>query len=162
MNVDIFYKTPKDLEKAVGYVSCCDGEYKLLRSTDKRVVVYLLDRLNFFVERLKGEHFESQDTIATALGMNYQAVGKALRDLVEHGFVVGEKKKPTKGGKERWFYYSINTDIVLWIGTEDHPTLLDRDGNPVGSADKSYKKPKKEVVVQKQQTEFEKDFESPF
>lgn len=161
MNVDIFYKTPKDLEKAVGYVSCCDGEYKLLRSTDKRVVVYLLDRLNFFVERLKGEHFESQDTIATALGMNYQAVGKCLRELVEHGFVAGEKKKPSKGGKERWFYYSVNTDVVLWIGNQDSPILLDKQGNPVGVPTKTLRKSTNKVV-QKQHTEVEEDFEPPF
>ena len=157
MNVDIFYKTPKDLEKAVGYVSCSDGEFKLLRSTDKRIIVYLLDRLNFFVGKLKGEHFESQETIATALGMNYQAVAKCLRDLVEHGFVVGEKKKPSRGGKERWFYYLINTDIVLWIGTKDSPILLDKDGNPVNGT----KRVVPVKVAEKQQEEFEEDGELP-
>lgn len=158
MNIEIFYKTPKDLEKAVGYISPKTGEVIEFKKTDKRVIVYLLDRLNFFVDKLGLENYESQSTIATALGLHYKHVADCLRQLIEEGVLIAEKKKPDKG-RERWFYQAVNTDVVLWIGTKSSPVLLDKQGNPIVSTTKSLEKG---VVVQKQQAEFGEDFESPF
>ena len=124
MNVDIFYKTPKDLEKAAGYVSPVTGELLSLKTTDKRVIVYLLDRLNFFVDRLGGDFFETQSTIASALGLEYQVVGKSLRGLIENRFILAGLRKP-EVGKMRWFYDSVNTDVKLWVGTKENPTILE-------------------------------------
>ena len=161
MNVEIFYKTPKDLEKAVGYVSTTTGEYLPLKMTDKRVIVYLLDRLNFFVGKLGGEHFESQATIAKALGLEYQAIGKCLRSLIAHGFVDAELKKP-KVGKTRWFYNAVNTDVMLWVGNVKSPVLLDKEGNPATTFSKA---PALQVTAPKL-TKYvhveEEDFDSPF
>ena len=157
MNIEIFYKTPKDLEKAVGYISPKTGEVFEFKKTDKRVIVYLLDRLNFFVEKLGLESYESQSTIATALGLHYKHVANCLRQLIDEGVLVAEKKKPDKG-RERWFYRAVNTDVVLWVGTKDCPILLDNDGNPVNNANKVATE---EVVAERRQEDSEGDEELP-
>lgn len=130
MNIEIFYKTPKDLEKAVGYISPKTGEAIEFRKTDKKVIVYLLDRLNFFVGKLGSDSYESQTTIADALGLHYKHVADCLRKLIDEGVLVAEKKKPERG-RERWFYRSVNTDIVLWVGSQQAPLLLDTNGEVI-------------------------------
>lgn len=153
MNIEIFYKTPKDLEKAIGYISPKTGEAIEFKKTDKRVIVYLLDRLNFFVGRLGTDSYESQSTIADALGLHYKHVADCLRALIDEGVLIAEKKKPERG-RERWFYHAVNTDVILWVGAKDAPVLLGSDGKPVAHR-------KEEVVTKSHCTEVDELCELP-
>lgn len=123
MEEDIFYKVPKNLVRAKGYVSPRHGTFLKLSSTEKLVYVYMRDRLKFFVGKQGGQHFESQQTIADACGMEYKAVGKALRGFINNGVLLGKKGKEAGSSHHRYYYAGIE-DLTLWVGTEGEEKLL--------------------------------------
>lgn len=132
-----FYKAPKSLWKAKGYFSPKTGKPIPLKDSEKFVYIYMLDRLVFFVETLGKKHFESQSTIAEECGLEYKIVGKILRGFVENEVIFAEKGKPEKGGRERWFYKSINPNLDYWTGTKDDPVAVEKQ--LVQAAKKQYK-----------------------
>lgn len=160
MNLEKWKKSPDDLDKAVGYVSPKTGEYVVFKANDKRIIVHLLNRVGFFVDKLKGEYYESQETIATALGLSYKNFGISARKMIENGLIDAELRKPDKG-KTRWFYDGVNTGVVLWVGSKDNPILLDKEGNPITKPQTSAKISKKTVVEKKQTLTEERDPDLP-
>lgn len=126
MNEELFYKLPKSLVRAAGYYSPKDGSAVAFTSTAKIVYVYMLDRLHFFVDKQKGKHFESQQTIAEACGMEYKAVGKVLRDFIANGVLVAKKGKEVGQGNvhNRYYYTAIEHNLELWKGSIKKPEKL--------------------------------------
>lgn len=118
-----FYKVPKSLWKADGYISPRTGKPIELKSSEKIIYVYMLDRLNFFVNRIGKKHFESQETIAKECGLERKSVARAMEAFVVNGVVEASKDKPEKG-RERWFYHSINSDLQFWRGCSENPELI--------------------------------------
>lgn len=127
MNTAEFYKFPKDLARAIGYVCQSTGEMVKFTPSTKIVYAYMISRNEFFTEKRKGHHFESQKVIADSCGMEEKACGKILRKMMEHGLIEGEKKQPDKGGHPRYYYKTVKTDIHLWIGCARKPELLRKD-----------------------------------
>lgn len=125
MNTEEFYKLPKDLAKADGYISKKTGEPLKLTTSGKIIYAYMLTKNEFFTEKLNGKHFESQTTIAEACGLEYKVTGKILREFVDHGVIQGSKAAPEKGGKPRWHYEKVFKDVMLWVGKVDDFTLID-------------------------------------
>ena len=108
-----FYQTEKALWEAKCYYSPLTGEATPMTIAQKVVYMYMLDRVVFFVEKLKSPHFESQETIASKLNLEKKAVGKILRGFIETGVLKGEKKKPDGGGQIQWFYNWVCKDLLF-------------------------------------------------
>lgn len=117
MNINDFYRLPKSLAMADGYISKVTGEAVKLSASGKIIYAYMLTKNEFFIDKLKGQHYESQATIAKFCGVEYKSAGAILRTLLEHGVLEGKKLRPDKGGQWRWFYYTIHSDLMLWEGT---------------------------------------------
>lgn len=120
---DTFCKVPTMLMEAVGYIDK-DGEYVKFADTDRWVIAYMLQKIEFYKEKLKSECFESQRTIASGIGREYQSVGDSVRRLRDRGVLNGEVKvRPGSGGKGSWYYYGI-FPTTLWRGTKEKPEIL--------------------------------------
>lgn len=124
MNTAEFYKFPKDLARAIGYVCQSTGEMVRFTPSTKIVYAYMISRNEFFTGRMKGCHFESHKVIADSCGMEEKACGKILRKMMEHGLIEAEKKQPEKGGHSRYYYEIVKTDIHLWVGCASNPEML--------------------------------------
>lgn len=116
MNTDEFYKLPKSLAMADGYISKKTGEAVKLTASGKIIYAYMLSKNEFFTETLKGKHYEAQATIAKCCGIEYKAAGTILRSFLDHEIMEGEKLRPDSG-QWRWFYYKVHSDLVLWEGS---------------------------------------------
>lgn len=127
MNTEQFYKLPKDLAKADGYISKTTGEVLKLSSSAKIIYTYMLSQNEFFTATLKGQHFETQTTIATACGLEAKAVGTILRSFLDNGVMTGKKLKPDNGGQWRWYYYKVLTDLVLWQGSVEKYEIIKQE-----------------------------------
>lgn len=110
-----FYKAPKNLWRANGYISPETGEIVLLKESEKIVYTYMLDRLVFFVEKQGGDHFESQETIADGCGLEYRLVGRILRGFMDNGVLKAKKIRPNDRGQWRWVYTWIDKNLIYWI-----------------------------------------------
>lgn len=106
MNTGSFYKFPKDLMKAEGFIGN-DGEVIQLTALYKFVYVYMLSRNEFFLKD-SGKHYETQKTIAAAVMSDYHMIGKVMKVLMNHGVVEGVKLRPNGVGQWRWFYNKVN------------------------------------------------------
>lgn len=150
---ETFYKVPKTLLEADGYFSPKTGEPIVIRSSEKLIYIYMLDRLSFFVDVLGGQHFESQETIAKKCGLERKSVIRAMVSFVEHGVVQAKKDKPQKGGRERWFYHSINPNLKFWCGSIEKQY----SSQNTRSINKANKKP-----IQVQNYIDDEEFDGPF
>ena len=127
MNTEEFYKLPKQLAMADGFISKTTGEAIKLTASGKIIYAYMLTKNSFFTDKLQGQHYESQATIAKCCGLEYKAAGTILRIFLDHGVMEGEKLRPNKGGQWRWHYYKVHTDLMLWEGdTKDFVILEDQ------------------------------------
>lgn len=127
MNTEEFYKIPKSLMMADGYISRRTGEPIALTSTAKLVYAYMLSRNKFFTEDLKSQHFETQSTIADACGVEYRAAGKILRSFCEECVLEADKLRPGGEGQWRWFYRKVRTDVMLWKGSISKFELIEEE-----------------------------------
>jgi hypothetical protein len=116
VNTDEFYKLPKSLALADGYISKKTGEAVKLSASGKIIYAYMLSKNEFFTETLKGQHYEAQATIAKCCGVEYKSAGTILRSFLDHGIMEGQKLRPDSG-QWRWFYYKVHSDLVLWEGS---------------------------------------------
>lgn len=124
MNTEQFYKLPKALAMANGFIDKNTGEPIKLTPSSKIIYAYMLEKTRFFTQDMKGQHFECQSTIAKACGLEQKVVGTILRIFLEHGIIEGEKLRPKDGGQKRWHYYKVLTDLVLYEGdTKDFKIL---------------------------------------
>lgn len=126
MNTDEFYKLPKSLAMADGYISKKTGEAVKLTASGKIIYAYMLSKNEFFTETLKGQHYEAQATIAKCCGVEYKAAGTILRSFLDHGIVEGNKLKPDSG-QWRWFYYKVHSDLMLWEGSVQDFRLIEEE-----------------------------------
>lgn len=126
MNTDEFYKLPKSLALADGYVSKKTGEAVKLSASSKIIYAYMLSKNEFFTETLNGQHYESQSTIAKCCGVEYKAAGKILRSFLDHKIMEGKKLRPDSG-QWRWFYYKVYSDLVLWEGSVADFKILEEE-----------------------------------
>jgi predicted transcriptional regulator len=126
VNTDEFYKLPKSLAMADGYVSKKTGEAVKLTASGKIIYAYMLSKNEFFTETLKGQHYEAQATIAKCCGIEYKAAGTILRSFLDHGVMEGKKLKPDSG-QWRWFYYKVHSDLVLWEGSVQDFQLIEEE-----------------------------------
>lgn len=124
MNTDEFYKLPKSLAMADGYISKKTGEAVKLTASGKIIYAYMLSKNEFFTETLKGQHYEAQATIAKCCGVEYKAAGTILRSFLDHGIMEGKKLKPDSG-QWRWFYYRVHSDLMLWEGSVQDFQLIE-------------------------------------
>lgn len=124
MNTEEFYKLPKALALADGYISKKTGEPVKLSASAKIIYAYMLCKNEFFTEKLSGQHFETQGTIAKACGLEYKAAGNILRAFMDHEVMTGKKLRPNGEGQWRWHYYKVFTDLVLWEGSTDKFELI--------------------------------------
>lgn len=112
---------------ADGFISKVTGEAIKLTASGKIIYSYMLTKNEFFTEKLQGQHYESQATIANCCGLEYKAAGTILRTFLDHGVIEGKKLRPDKGGQWRWYYYKVNTDLMLWEGdTKDFVIIEDQ------------------------------------
>lgn len=133
MNTEDFYKLPKSLALADGFISKVTGEAIKLSASGKIIYAYMLSKNEFFTETLKGQHYESQATIAKFCGVEYKSAGAILRSFLDHGVMEGKKLKPDQG-QWRWFYHKVYSDVMLWEGTvkefkiieEQKPKLVEK------------------------------------
>lgn len=126
MNTDEFYKLPKSLALADGYISKKTGEAVKLSASSKIIYAYMLSKNEFFTETLKGQHYEAQSTIAKCCGVEYKAAGKILRSFLDHEVMEGKKLRPDSG-QWRWFYYKVHSDLVLWEGNITDFKILEQE-----------------------------------
>lgn len=126
MNTDEFYKLPKSLALADGYISKKTGEAVKLSASSKIIYAYMLSKNEFFTETLKGQHYEAQSTIAKCCGVEYKAAGKILRSFLNHEIMEGKKLRPDSG-QWRWFYYKVYSDLVLWEGSITDFKILEEE-----------------------------------
>ena len=126
MNTDEFYKLPKSLAMADGYISKKTGEAVKLSASGKIIYAYMLSKNEFFTETLKGQHYEAQATIAKCCGVEYKSAGTILRSFLDHGIMEGKKLKPDSG-QWRWFYYKVHSDLMLWEGSVEDFQLIEEE-----------------------------------
>lgn len=126
MNTDEFYKLPKSLALADGYISKKTGEAVKLSASSKIIYAYMLSKNEFFTETLKGQHYEAQSTIAKCCGVEYKAAGKILRSFLDHEIMEGKKLRPDSG-QWRWFYYKVHSDLMLWEGSVQDFQLIEEE-----------------------------------
>ena len=111
--LESFYKLPQSLCECDGYVSKTTGEYIELTWAYKIVYTYMLSRNEFFTGKLKGKHYEAQQTIADKCNMDYRTVGNILRSFMDNGVIRGNKVKPPVG-QWRWNYHYVDENLDLW------------------------------------------------
>lgn len=126
MNTDEFYKLPKSLALADGYISKKTGEAVKLSASGKIIYAYMLSKNEFFTETLKGQHYEAQATIAKCCGVEYKSAGTILRSFLDHGIMEGQKLRPDSG-QWRWFYYKVHSDLMLWEGSVADFKILEEE-----------------------------------
>lgn len=141
---EAFYKLPKSLLCADGYYSPKTGAAVKLSAGAKLVYTYMLNRLTFFTEKQGGDHYESQSTIASGCGLEYQTVGKILRDFLEQDVIRGVKLRPGGMGQWRWHYKYINKDLNYWIDVDGHTTQVQKGVITRTKQDKFVKPPETE------------------
>lgn len=126
MNTDEFYKLPKSLAMADGYISKKTGEAVKLSASAKIIYTYMLSKNEFFTDVRKGQHYEAQSTIAKCCGVEYKAAGTILRSFMGHEIMEGQKLRPDQG-QWRWFYYKVYSDLILWQGSVDNYEIIKED-----------------------------------
>lgn len=125
MDTNDFYRLPKELARADGFISKVTGEPIKFSASGKLIYTYMLSKNEFFTEKIGGQHYESQATIARFCGIEYKSAGVILRTFLENGVMEGKKGRPEKGGQQRWFYYKVYSDLVLWEGRLDDFKILE-------------------------------------
>lgn len=115
MNVDLFYKAPKDLLSCRGFVSKVTGEVVELSLVAKVVLIYMIDRTAFF----NGNHFETQVTIGKAVGLEFKAAARALKLLVTHGVIEASKERNLSVSPHLCWYYKRVDNTITLVGFDE-------------------------------------------
>lgn len=113
MNLQKFYKSPQDVFACHGFVSPKTGDFVEIKSTDKLILIYMLDRTPHLTATT-GKHFETQSTIGDAVGVEWKAAARSLKMFVEHEVIAGRKERNLAISPHLCYYYSaVNTDVVF-------------------------------------------------
>ena len=129
MNLEVFTKIPNDLLACQGFVSKTktgEAKYVPLIASHKLILVYMISRTKYFVEQVKkGGHYESQESIGKACGIEYKAAGRALRMFVENGVITAKKGFIPGRNNKQWIYTDVDTSIKLWVKEGVEFTVLE-------------------------------------
>lgn len=127
--MESFYKLPQSLSECAGFISKTTGEHVELTWSAKAVYTYMLSRNEFFTEKMRGTHYEAQETIAAKCNMDYRTVGNFLRMFMKHGVIKGKKVRPPNG-QWRWNYHDVDEhlDLFKWKYKTDEKGKMVRDG----------------------------------
>lgn len=106
-----FYKAPKNLMSATGFVSKSTGEPVDLTAVDKLVLIYMYAKTTYF-NSSGGSHYETQVTIGNAIGLEWKAVARSLKKMYAGGVI--EAEKPRTNGNKSWVYKSVNLEIQFF------------------------------------------------
>lgn len=138
MDLESFYKAPKSLMKASG-VEGTDGKQHKLNIVDKVIFIHMMDK----AKQYKGNHYETQETIATEFDLDVRVAAKALKVLVASGLVTAKKERnPSISPHLSWYYTGVNTSLKTYI--VDRPRRSTRESrgkkpvdtpNPVDTID---------------------------
>jgi predicted transcriptional regulator len=110
MNVDMFYKAPKDLMSCSGVIGNDGKQYKL-DLAEKNIFVHMIDKCNQF----KGNHYETQATIADAFDLEVRVAAKALKTLVSSGLVKAKKERNHSISPHLcWYYTGVDTSLETY------------------------------------------------
>ena len=124
--MELFVKAPKDIMYCQGVITK-DGEYVKLLPVDKIVYFHMLARKKLFTDR-GGKHFESQEGIATMLGIDRKTANRSLTKLLQSGLVFGHKESHPSRGYSHWVYTDVNTSPVVYGDKRKNtPTSVSND-----------------------------------
>lgn len=113
MEIEPFYKAPKQLFKSCGFISKVTGEVIPMTQNAKIVLMYMMDRTAFFAGQSLN-HFETQATIADACGMECKAAARSLKVFVDHGVIDAVKQRTLAvSPHSQWYYRSVDTSVDL-------------------------------------------------
>lgn len=102
---EAFCQIPKEMMRATHWISKTTGQQFSLTGTQKIIWVHMIDRYKFF-QSLGNDWFDDQEDIAKDTGCDVSTVKGFIKLLVEHGYMVVERKKL------RGFVYSNSYKIV--------------------------------------------------
>ena len=125
--MDLFVKAPKDIMYCQGVITK-DGEHVKLLPVDKIVYFHMLDRKKLFTDR-GGKHFESQEGIATMLGIDRKTANRSLTKLLQSGLVFGHKESHPLRGYSHWVYTDVNTSPVVYGDKRENTTASTSNDN---------------------------------
>lgn len=89
---EAFCQIPKEMMRATHWVSKTTGQQFKLTGTQKIIWVHMVDRYKFF-KSLGNDWFDDQEDIAKNTGCDVSTVKGFIKQLVEHGYMVVERKK---------------------------------------------------------------------
>lgn len=144
-----FYKYPKLLFQADGYVSRKTGEFVKLTDSEKNVYVIMKARNEFFEQ-----HYDKQSDIAEMCNLTVKKAGDTLRDFIHHEIVVAEKGH--SGTHKNWRYKHVHCLTLAKI--EECKIIRDKEDKEIGRdykfkvigelSDTLWKKVEKKTVAQ--------------
>ena len=105
--MELFVKAPKEIMYCQGVIDQ-DGELVKLLPVDKLVYFHMLDRKKLFTDR-GSKHFESQEGIASVLGIDRKTANRSLTKLLQAGLIFGHKETHPSRGYSHWVYTDVNT-----------------------------------------------------
>lgn len=85
MTIKRFIKVEYDLLRSDGFVCKGSGEVVKLITLDKLAYSYLKARMHYFITERKGEYYDTQEAIATALAVDIKSAAKSLKKLSDFG-----------------------------------------------------------------------------
>lgn len=85
-------------------------QHKELSLSAKVVYVYMLWRYQFFTKTQRASYFESQDTIAEAVGVSRKTVNESVQQLAKLGFVSYKKTKQSSTYEVKDVYRIYNNN----------------------------------------------------
>lgn len=106
----------KDLLACESVVSPKTGELVKFTLLTKILYSMLASRNKYFTTIRNAEHYESQESLAQALGSDRQAVGRLLRGLESGGFISVERRKVAGFVHTRNVYLSVNQLLTVKVG----------------------------------------------
>lgn len=87
---------------------------KSISPADKIVYAYMLSRIRYFCWQEGGEYYESQEDIATAVGISFQVVRRSILKWIDLGVIVASKVRYQ--GRYKWVYTNF---IPISKGSDD-------------------------------------------
>ena len=149
MEVTPFYKAPKQLFRSCGFVCKSDGSVVDLSVSTKIVLMYMIDRSEFFITEKGKEHFETQSTIGDACGIDRRSAARALKLLVDTGVISAVKQRRLAlSPHSQWYYTGVDVTIEL----------VEKIGDQFVSMDTGLIIEEKQEVAQKAELTYDDDF----
>lgn len=112
-----------ELSKAIHYISS-SGEKVKWSHLMKFVYAHILNKNWFFTVKLGCTHFESQKTMAEAVGSDYQVVGRILRSFRDNG-IIDFKTESIKGSVQKRCVYTRVSSVLTLVDCHDTVYTVD-------------------------------------